>query len=288
MTRYIKGAVFREEATIPLQYQPAFALLAFKAHFATTTATTLSNPSSLTQITAMLNFKNLVSLSVLASAVAMTSAAPATKRQTPSTCSYFANAALAVRPKGTNGPVTWVGIVSGVTHDGIDGQQASILVTKDDNGNPLTPQQWEFDHCTSLDGHALPADYTPPGGDVTPETYFGIVRPSGATQHCLALESTNDANTNDRNSVLDSRCTDIPEQYRTWFFHSIAASDAPRYLEFADEPTTIVISDTAHGELQFFTNTTKPGQTEMDLVLLAPPRGQTASNVAASMASQAN
>lgn len=71
--------------------------------------------------------------STLAATLSLSSAAPS-KRQTPDTCSSFANAALAVRPKGTNDSPTWVGVVQGVTHAGIDGQPASILVTKDDNG----------------------------------------------------------------------------------------------------------------------------------------------------------
>lgn len=223
---------------------------------------------------------------IIVSAIALTSAAPAVKRQTPATCSFFANAALAVRPKGTTKNPTWVGIVSGTTQVGIDGQQASILVTKDDKGNPLAPQQWEFARCTSLDNHPLPLDYTPPNSG-TPETYFGIVRPRGATQHCLAVESTSDANVGDRNSILDSRCTNIPEQYRTWFWHSIAASQATGYLEFADEDMTIVIGGTEHGELQFFTNTTRPGQTEMDLVLIPPPKTG-AVNVASKLSNMAN
>ena len=235
----------------------------------------------------MLNAKSIAVLAVLGSTIGLSSAAPPLRRQTPATCTTFANAALAVRPKGSHTyPPTWVGIVDGVTHAGIDNQQASILVTKDNEGNPIEPQQWEFARCTSLDNHPLPDDYTPPTSG-RPLTYFGIVRPKGATQHCLAVESTEDDEVGDRNSVLDSRCTDVAETYRTWFYHSIAASDAPRYLEFADEDMTIVISGTEHAELQFLTNTTSPGQTEMELVLLPPPRNS-ATNVVSVMAGQAN
>ena len=235
----------------------------------------------------MLQLNKILLVAFLSSVIGLSSAVAITKRQTPDTCSTFAYAALAVRPKGSTGPPTWVGIVNGVTHDGIDGQQSSILVTKDDDGNPLQPQSWEFARCTSLDNHPLPADYTPPTSG-RPETYFGIVRPRDATQHCLAVESTSDGNVNARNSILDSRCTSIPEQYRTWFFHSIAASDAPRYLEFANEDMTIVVSSTKHAELQFFTNATRPGQTEMELVLLKPPKQATTQVISQSMASQAD
>lgn len=138
-------------------------------------------------------------------------------------------------------------------------------------GKPLAPQIWEFAHCTKFDNRSPPAGYKPPS-EGRPVAYYGIVRPWNATKHCLAVESTEDDHEGDRNSILDSRCTDIPEEYRTWFFHSIAASDAPRYLEFADQNMTIVIGGTEHAELQFFTEEERPGQTEMELVLIAPPK----------------
>jgi hypothetical protein len=216
-------------------------------------------------------FGNSLTLFSFASVAAagLASGAAISARQTPATCETFSFASLAVRPKGSSGTsqATWAGVIPGVTHDGINGKQASILVTKDDNGNALKPQIWEFARCTSLDNHPLPPDYTPPTSG-RPETYFGIVRPQNATQHCLAVESTSDADPGDRNSVLDSSCTQIPEQYRTWFFHSIAASQATQYLEFANQDMTIVISDTKHAELQFLTNGAKAGQTELEMVLI--------------------
>jgi len=209
-------------------------------------------------------FGNSLTLFSFASVAAagLASGAAISARQTPATCETFSFASLAVRPKGSSGTsqATWAGVIPGVTHDGINGKQASILVTKDDNGNALKPQIWEFARCTSLDNH--------PSTSGRPETYFGIVRPQNATQHCLAVESTSDADPGDRNSVLDSSCTQIPEQYRTWFFHSIAASQATQYLEFANQDMTIVISDTKHAELQFLTNGAKAGQTELEMVLI--------------------
>jgi hypothetical protein len=193
------------------------------------------------------------------------------RRQTPATCSVTSTGYLAVRPtyNTLTGPITWVGTVGGVKHAGIDGQQDSILVTVDDNGNPLAPQKWEFATCTSANGHAPPPGYQPSTNGPTNEA-FGILRPSGASQHCLALESSADTATGARNSVLDSYCTQVPEEYRLWMKvdYINGDSDDGQPLYFANENMTVLISNTAHKELQFITNDSQPSSQPMQLTLL--------------------
>lgn len=113
------------------------------------------------------------------------------------------------------GPTTWVGTVSDATHSGIDGPNEHLLVTKNDDGSAIAPQKWEFAQCTSDNNHALPPGYTVPSNGPSNRA-FGILRPAGATQHCLALESENDASTGAQNSIVDSFCTKVPEAYRLW------------------------------------------------------------------------
>ncbi|PWN88780.1 hypothetical protein FA10DRAFT_268925 [Acaromyces ingoldii] len=199
-------------------------------------------------------------------------AAPlAEKRQTPSSCSEHASGYLIVRPTSntSSGPITYAGIVSGVKHAGIDGQDDSIIVTKDGNGNALQPQVWSFLQCTDQNGQSPPPGYKPPTSGPS-NNYFGILRPQSATQHCLALESENDASTGARNSVVDSFCTQVPEQYRTFMYVDYIygnSADASN-LFFADQNETLVIGSTAHAELQFFTNGAPSGQQTYQLQLL--------------------
>jgi hypothetical protein len=141
-----------------------------------------------------------------------------------------------------------------------------LIVTKDDNGNPLAPQVWEFAHCTDQDNDSIPDSYTGSNGPTS--ITFGILRPVNATQHCLALESEADTATGARNSVVDSYCTQVPAEYRTWMLVNQLYGDSAdgMNLYFQSQNTTVTIGGTAHAEIQFFTNEAKPGQ-EMQLVL---------------------
>lgn len=190
------------------------------------------------------------------------------ERQTPVTCSTTSTGYLAVRPndKILDGPTTYVGVVSGVRHNGIDGQQDSILVTRDNKGDPLAPQMWEFATCSSDNGHAPPYNYEPIEGQGTPRNSFGIIRPAGATQHCLALESTLDGK-GQTNSVLDSNCAQIPEQYRLWM-NSEYSTTTTQPLYFANGAMTVLVSDTAHKELTFTNVASNPSSQPMQLLLL--------------------
>jgi hypothetical protein len=109
-------------------------------------------------------------------------------------------------------------------------------VTKDNEGNPLARQQWEVQLCN--------------GG------FTGIIRPQGATQHCLAIESTNDVKPGARNSVLDSYCSKVPAQYRTFSSNRSETQNENYgyqwYLDFTGQNVTVTIGDTKHGEVQFF------------------------------------
>ncbi|PWN87085.1 hypothetical protein FA10DRAFT_269694 [Acaromyces ingoldii] len=185
------------------------------------------------------------SLTLIASSVSAASV-ESMKRDVTGDCTSYGHASLAIRPKNNaSAPVIWAGIVDGVKHSGIDGQQASIIVTKDNQGKPLQPQVFEFANCTSA-ARPPPADYTPPTSG-RPVTGNGIVRPWHATKHCLTLESDNEGA---RNSVLDSNCNKVNED-NTFFYHTIAASHATMYLEFASEPKDIILKNTAHEEIQF-------------------------------------
>lgn len=101
---------------------------------------------------------------------------------------------------------------------------------------------------------------------------IGIVRPQGATQHCLALESTNDKAAGARNSVLDSYCSQVPAEYR--LFNKTSNENyqggTNQYLSFSSESTTAIISNTAHGEIQFLTNDVDPDGTPVQLQLISP------------------
>ncbi|PWN35862.1 uncharacterized protein FA14DRAFT_172461 [Meira miltonrushii] len=201
------------------------------------------------------------------------SAIPAEKRQTPATCSTHATGYLIVRPTDDStthsGPITYAGIVPNVKHTGIDGTSDSIIVTKNDDGGALQPQVWDFLQCTDQNGQSPPPGYSPqPGGPTA--NYFGILRPQNATQHCLALESENDATSGARNSILDSYCTQVPAQYRTFMFvdEIYGGSNDAVDLYFADQNTTLVISNTPHAELQFFTDGAPAGQRTYQLQLL--------------------
>jgi hypothetical protein len=143
-------------------------------------------------------------------------------------------------------------------------------VTKDTNGNPLAPQAWEFARCTDQNNDNVPGSVPPIDG---PTSYiFGILRPANSTQHCLALESEADAATGSRNSIVDSYCTQVPAQYRTWVLveGGYYSGPYPKNLYFQSQNTTVTIGTTAHAEVQFFTNQDKPGQ-EMQLILAPIP-----------------
>lgn len=140
-------------------------------------------------------------------------------------------------------------------------------MTKDTEGNPLSPQIWEFAQCTNEDNSTVPASYTGSTSGPTQIT-FGILRPVNTTQHCLALESEADTATGSQNSIVDSYCTQVPAQYRTWMLVDQTYGDSAlgMNLYFQAQNTTITIGTTAHAEVQFFTNQDKPGQA-MQLVL---------------------
>jgi hypothetical protein len=86
----------------------------------------------------------------------------------------------------------------------------------------------------------------------------GIVRPRGGTQHCLALESTNDTAKGSRNSLVDSYCTQVAPEYR--LFNQTSTENEQGginyFLTFADQKTTVIVSNTGHGEIQLFTGGT--------------------------------
>ncbi|PWN30098.1 hypothetical protein BDZ90DRAFT_257199 [Jaminaea rosea] len=214
----------------------------------------------------------LKSALIVASLAAISSAA-SVRRQTPPTCSTSFTGQLALKPasEGENDSAfTYVGIVPNAKHSGTDGSNDHLLVTKNDDGSPVQPQEWEFARCTSDDGHALPPGYKTPTSGPTNLSY-GIIRPKGATQHCLALESKNDANTGARNSIVDSFCTKVPEEYRLWMLEKYiyGSSGAGSRLFFANENETAIIGDTAHAEVQFFTKTSMPeGKTAQQLVIV--------------------
>lgn len=156
---------------------------------------------------------------LLAATFAAMASAASVRRQTPATCSTMTTGYLGLKPASdgadSGAATNWVGTVSDATHSGIDGPNEHLLVTKNDDGSPLGPQQWEFARCTSDDNHVLPPGYTRPTSAPT-NLYFGILRPASATQHCLALESENDATNGAQNSIVDSFCTKVPEAYRLW------------------------------------------------------------------------
>ncbi|CAO1612885.1 unnamed protein product [Parajaminaea phylloscopi] len=223
----------------------------------------------------MIASNHLTILAALA-AGALGASVPATmKRQTPASCTTAFTGFLALRPANNvteSAPTNYAGIVEGVKHAGIDGQSDSLLVTKTDSGKPLEPQTWEFARCTNLDHHALPPGYKVPTSGPS-NRYFGILRPRAATVHCLALESRNDAANGARNSVVDSACSKVPEQYRTFMLEDYIYGDSANgnKLYFADEQMTVVIGDTKHQEVQFFTNDANPptnGQPIQQLVLI--------------------
>lgn len=141
--------------------------------------------------------------------------------------------------------------------------QDSLIVTKDDDGNALAPQLWEFLRCTNLDGQAPPPGYTAPPNGLSKSHYFGILRPNNARTHCLALESENDTSTNARNSIVDSTCTDVPQEYRTFM---IEETPQGAILYYAAQETSLVISGTGHAELQFFSNIAKGSPQQLMLV----------------------
>lgn len=220
-------------------------------------------------------------LPVLASSTAA-QARPLAGRQTPVSCSTsnsgYTTGNLVVRaislnsnPGQITGASTNVGIVPGVTHSGIDGKAASILVTKNSDGTSLGLQEWEFVPCTDDTG-------PPPPGYVAPSyaptnLNYGIVRPKGASQHCLAVESTNDASAGDRNSILDSDCTSVDSAFRSWMYQDVlyGDSDYGQFLYFQAENLTTIVSNTAHAELQFVTNATTAslrGRQAMQLILV--------------------
>lgn len=72
----------------------------------------------------------LLGAATFAGLASLALAAPlAEKRQTPSSCTEHASGYLIVRPTSntSSGPITYAGIVSGVKHAGIDGQDVSRI-----------------------------------------------------------------------------------------------------------------------------------------------------------------
>ena len=69
---------------------------------------------------------------------------------------------------------------------------------------------------------------------------------------------------------MDSYCTQVPSQYRTFMYVDFiyGGSNDASNLFFADQQTTLVIGQTAHAELQFFTNSAPSGSTAYQLQLL--------------------
>ncbi|PWN18379.1 hypothetical protein BCV69DRAFT_295265 [Microstroma glucosiphilum] len=220
-------------------------------------------------------------LPVLASSAAA-HARPLAGRGTPMSCSTsndgYLTGSLVVRPIGLNtndgqttGDTTYVGTVPGVTHNGIDGEAASILVTKNSDGTPVAPQEWEFVPCTDDTGPPPPGYVAPSDGPSN--LSYGIVRPKGASQHCLTIESNSDTSAGDRNSILDSNCTSVGEVFRSWVLQNYiyGTSDYGQFLFFQADNLTSVVSNTAHAELQFVTNATTAslaGRQAMQLILV--------------------
>lgn len=124
--------------------------------------------------------------------------------------------------------------------------QASILVTKNDDGSALAAQQWEFAVCSDITQHN--------GRKVGQESNFyysfGVVRPKGATKHCLAYSSTD--GTAKQRSVVDSVCANIPEADRTWtLIEDLSGRDPIKYALSLDGQT-VGVGSTKHAELQFY------------------------------------
>ncbi|CEH14983.1 hypothetical protein CBOM_02791 [Ceraceosorus bombacis] len=221
----------------------------------------------------MFSYKLLSAALVGIFAASAVSASPANRaplvQRDVANCEQYANAALGLRPRGAgpSTPVIWAGIVPGVKHAGPDGQQSSLIVTLDDDGQALKPQQFIFYNCTDV-SRPPPADYTPPTSG-RPVTGYGLVRPAGATRHCLSLESTDNA-PGAHNSVLDAYCTTETAE-NLWFYNTIAASDARMFLE-TSLTTDVIISQTKHKELQFIaTNQRSDDATQYyDLILSNP------------------
>jgi hypothetical protein len=100
-----------------------------------------------------------------------------------------------------------------------------------------------------------------------------IIRPFNATQHCVAIESTNDTATGARNSLLDSYCDQVPVQYKG--FNTTESGENYEggydiFLDFASEKMTTVVGGTAHGEVQFFTEGSNINGSPVTLQLLVP------------------
>jgi hypothetical protein len=133
-------------------------------------------------------------------------------------------------------------------------QQDSLLITRNDQGGYLTGSSlFDYVECTN----------------------DGIVRPSVSIQHCLALESTTDVGAA-RNSVVDSYCSQVPAEYRlfTYVNESLTGNNSPFQLvllNFASENMTVIIGDTAHGEVQFYPEGTYTGSAQPKQLALYIP-----------------
>lgn len=216
-------------------------------------------------------FYSIASTTAALLATASATALPS-RRQTPDGCTTQSTGYLALRPADdvtSTATTTYAGIVSGVKHAGIDDRSDSLLVTRDDNGNKLAPQKWEFAACSGDANHALPPGYQRPTSGPT-NLYLGILRPQSATQHCLALESTDDAHSGARNSIVDSYCAQVPEKYRVFMLENYlyGSSDDGMKIYFADQDEKAIIGNTRHAEVQFFTDQKPQGATAQQLVLL--------------------
>lgn len=227
----------------------------------------------------------LIALS--AAFAASSSQAAVLNRRLGADCQPYKTGNLAVHytenvPTALNGQVlAYAGVDKSVKHTGIDGAQVSrastaphlglvsqshdfspfqdsILITRNSDGSALSPQKWEFVGCSSITSWNGENAGTTVSGSNNITTYFGVVRPQGATKHCLALEST-DANAAER-SVLDSYCDQIGDQERIWTYKSNTYGRIPFKNQLYFDDRAVIVSNTAHKELQFF----EPGKLPSD------------------------
>jgi hypothetical protein len=154
------------------------------------------------------------------------------------------------------GPTIYPVFLPGVRERGIDNHQDSILVTHYKNGTALSsPPYWEHVYCSDLRNHPLPPGYY--RDDEPTNFYFGILRPSGDTQRCLALQSSEGYNTKGDYStlVLAENCSAVDAKYRTFMLEDrFHAADGIYRIFFADSDNTARIADTPYGKVYYVTN----------------------------------
>ncbi|CAO1635890.1 unnamed protein product [Parajaminaea phylloscopi] len=200
-------------------------------------------------------------LAAVVLAVAPGTHATPLRRNDVAGCQTYASATLDIVYPGGSYKRSNVGILPNVKKADVGGAQASILVSKTVNGSALSPQQWEFARCPDITEHAG----RKVGQDSNFYYTFGIVRPKGATQHCLAY-STSDTSAGQR-SIVDSVCANIPQKFRTWtLVEDLSGRDPVKYALQLDN-TNIVVGNTKHGELQFYDGPVPAGATTVELEL---------------------